>query len=153
MKSSFISSRGFSVAGIGRHHAQDRLHEAAHGLHRLAEFVVGFGVKLRVARDLAMGLAVVVHAPQVIAVRHGRERAVERQDFQAVAGKIEVANDLRPQQRDDVGADRELESGEDFFGDRRAAEHVPALEHQNFFPGARQIGGVGQAVVASADDD
>ena len=104
-------------------------------------------------RDLAMGLAVVVHAPQVVAAWHGSERAVERQNFQAVAGKIEIANDLGPQQRDYVGTDRELESGEDFFGDRGAAEHVTALEHQDFFPGARQIGGGGQAVVASSDDD
>ena len=105
------------------------------------------------ARDLAMRFAVIVHAPQVVAARHGSERAVERQNFQAVAGQVEVANDLRPQQRDHVGADRELESGENFFGDGGAAEHVAALEHQNFLAGARQIGGVDQAVVASADDD
>ena len=82
---------------IGRHHAQDRLHEAAHGLHGLAELFVGFGVDFGVAGDLATRLAVIVHAPEIIAVRHGRERAVERQDFQAVAGQIEVADDLRPQ--------------------------------------------------------
>ena len=34
-----------------------------------------------------------------------------------------------------------------------AAEHVAALEHQNFLAGARQVGGVDQAVVASADHD
>ena len=85
MKSSFISSRGFSVFGIGRDHAEDRLHEAAHGLHGFAEFVVGFGVDARVAGDLAMSLAVVVHAPQIIAAGHGRERAVERKNLEAVA--------------------------------------------------------------------
>ena len=35
----------------------------------------------------------------------------------------------------------------------RAAEHVTAFEHENFLAGARQIGGVDQAVVASADHD
>ena len=123
------------------------------GLHRLAEFVVGFGVELGVARDLAMRLAMVVHAPEIIAVRHGRERAVERKNFQAMARQIEVANDLRPQQRNYVGADRELEAGKDFFGDGRAAEHMAALEHQNFLAGAREISGVDQAVVAAADHD
>ena len=83
---------------IGRHHAQNRFYEAAHGLHRFAEFVVGLGVKLRVARDFAMGLAVIVDPPQIIAVRHGSESAIERQNFQAMAGKIEIANDLRPQE-------------------------------------------------------
>ncbi len=105
------------------------------------------------AGNLAVGLAVVVHPPQVIAVGHGREGAVERQDFQAMAGKIEIADNLRPQQRDHVGAHRELESGEDFFGDGGPAEHVPALQHQHFLSGARQIGGVDEAVVASADHD
>ena len=68
-------------------------------------------------------------------------------------GKIEVANDFRPQQRDDVGADREFEAGENFFGAGRAAEHMAAFEHQNFLSGARQVGGVDQAVVAAADHD
>jgi len=39
-ESNFISSRGSSVVGSGGH-AEDRLHEAAHGLHRFTEFVIG----------------------------------------------------------------------------------------------------------------
>ena len=58
-----------------------------------------------------------------------------------------------PQQRDDVGADRELEAREDLFGDGRAAEHVAALEHEHLLARAREIGGVDEAVVAAADDD
>ena len=139
--------------GIGRHHAEDRFHEAAHGLHRLAELFVGFRIELGMPRDLAARLAVIVHPPQVVAAGHGRESAVERKNLQAVARKIEVANDLRPQQRDHVRAHRELESGKDFFGDGCAAEHMAALQHQNFLPGLRQVGGVDQAVVAAADDD
>jgi len=42
--------------GVGRHHAENRLHEAAHGLHSFAEFVVGFGVDAGVAGDLAVSL-------------------------------------------------------------------------------------------------
>ena len=139
--------------GVGRHHAENRLHEAAHGLHGFAEFVVGFGVDAGVAGDLAMSFAVIVHAPQIIAAGHGRERAVERKNFEAVAREIEVADDFRPQQRDHVGADGKLEAGEDFFGAGRAAENVAAFEHQNFLSGARQVGGVDQAVVAAADYD
>ena len=139
--------------GVGRDHAQDRLHEAAHGLHGFAEFVVGFGVDAGVAGDLAMSFAVVVHAPEVVAAGHGGERAVERKDFEAVARKVEVADDFRPQQRHYVGADGELEAGKDFFGAGGAAENVAAFEHQNFLSGALQVGGVDQAVVASADHD
>ena len=125
----------------------------AHLDHRLAVLVVGLGVELRVARDLAARLRVIVHAPQVVAVRHRRERAVERQDLQAVPRQIELADDLRPQQRHDVRADRELEAGKDLFGDGGAAEHVAPLEHEHLPSRAREIRGVDQAVVAAADDD
>ena len=67
--------------------------------------------------------------------------------------QIEIANDLRPQQRDHVGANGKLEAGKDLFGHRGAAQHVAALQHQDFLAGARQIGGVHQAVVAAADHD
>ena len=56
-------------------------------------------------------------------------------------------------QRNDIRTNRKLESGKHFFGDRRAAEHVPALEHQHFFARAREIGGIHQTVVSAADDD
>ena len=46
-----------------------------------------------------------------------------------------------------------LKPGEDLFGDRGAADDVPALEDQHFAAGARQVRGGGQAVVARADDD
>src|SRR5581483_4706099 len=118
-----------------------------------AEFVVGFGVNAGVAGDFAMRLAVVVHAPEIVAAGHRRERSVEGKDFEAVAGKIEVANDFRPQQRDYVRTDGELESRHDFFGTGRAPEDVTALEHEDFFPGALQVGGVDQTVVSAADDD
>jgi hypothetical protein len=122
-------------------------------LHGFAEFVVGFGVDPGVAGDLAMSLAVVVHAPQVIAAGHGRESSVEREDFEAVAREIEVADDFRAQQRDHVRAHGKLEAGEDFFGAGGAAENVAAFEHENFLSGARQVGGVDKAVVAAADYD
>ena len=70
-----------------------------------------------------------------------------------MARQVELADDLRPQQRHDVRADRELEAGEDLLGDRGAAEHVPALEHEHLAARARQVGGAGQPVVAAADDD
>ncbi len=70
-----------------------------------------------------------------------------------MAGQVEIANDLRPQKRNYVGAHRELEARKHFFGDRGAAQHMTALEHQNFLAGARQIGGGGKAVMPPANDD
>jgi hypothetical protein len=105
------------------------------------------------AGNLAAGLLVIVDPPQVVAARHRRERAVERQQLHAVARQIEIANDLGPEQRNDVGADRELEAGEHFFGHRRAAEHVAAFEHEHALARPRQVSGAGEAVVAAPDDD
>ena len=70
-----------------------------------------------------------------------------------MARQIEIANDLRPQERDDVRTDGKLEAGKDFFRHRCATQHVAALQHQHFLAGASQIGGIGQAVVSSADYD
>src|SRR2546422_10537658 len=69
------------------------------------------------------------------------------------AGKIEVPDDLRPQQRDHVRAHGELESWEDFLGYGRAPQHVATLEDQNLLAGARQVSSVDQAVVAPANHD
>src|SRR5206468_9748632 len=84
---------GIERGGIERNHREHRLHEAAHRGHHLGGFVVGFGVKAGVAANVADGLSVIVYAPEIIAAGHGRERAVEREDFQAVARKIEFANE------------------------------------------------------------
>ena len=103
--------------------------------------------------DLAVRFAVIVHAPQVVAIRHGSEGSVERQNLQTMPRKIEIADDLGTKQRDDVGAHRELESRDDFFRAGSSTQHVPAFEHDHFLAGARQICGVHQAVVAAANND
>ena len=105
------------------------------GDHRLAEFFVGFGVELGVAFEFAARFAVIVLAPEIIAVGHRRDRAVERENFQAVAREVEVANDFWAKQRDDVRENRKFEAGDDFFGDGCAAENVTAFSRtRTFFP-------------------
>ena len=47
-----------------------------------------------------------------------------------MAGQLELADDLRPQQGDDVRGDAEPEPGEDLLGDGRATEDVAPLEDQ-----------------------
>src|SRR6202521_3840552 len=89
----------------------------------------------------------------MVAVRHRGESAVEGKDLKSVAGKIEVANDLGPQQRDDIRANGKLEAGKNFLRTSRAAKDVAALQHHHFLSRFRQIGGIGKAVVASTNDD
>ena len=88
-----------------RRHAQDPFHEPAHLDHRAAVLVVALGVPARVPGDLAVRRRVVVRPPERVAVRHRRESAVERQDLESVPRQFELANDLGPEQRHDVGAD------------------------------------------------
>ena len=105
------------------------------------------------AANFALRARVIVHAPEMVAVEHRRERAVERENFEAVAREIEFANDFGAKQRDDVGAFREEEAGDDFFGDRGAAENVASLQSEHFLACFREVSGVDQAVVAAADHD
>ena len=69
-----------------------------------------------------------------------------------MARQVEVADDLGPQQRDDVRTDRVAEARKHFFGDGGAAEDVTALEDEDLAPRARQIRRGGQPVVPAADD-
>ena len=148
-----LPALGIECRRIGRRHAHDRLHEVGHLDHGLAVLVVSFGVEARVARDLAARARVIVDAPEIVAVRHRRKRAVERKNLETVTRQIELANDLRSQQRDDVRANRKLEAGKDLFRNRRAAEYVATLQHQHLFPRTREIGGVYQTVMSAANHD
>src|SRR5207237_9167800 len=117
--------------GVRRHHSETRIHEAAHGLHRFAELVVGFGSELGVAGDLAMRFAVIIHAPEIIAVGHRCKRSVERENLKPMARKIKIANDFWPQEGDDVRADGTVETGKNFFRYLRTAAEETALNNQN----------------------
>ena len=66
-----------------------------------------------------------------------------------MTGQVELANDLRPEQRDDVRADRIAEAGKELLGNGGAAEDVPPLEDQHLPAGTGEIRGGGQAVVAA----
>ena len=74
-------------------------------------------------------------------------------DKELTRREIEIANDLGPQERNDIRADGELETGKDLFGDGGAAEHVASLEHEHLASRACQVGGAGQPVVSPANDD
>ena len=81
---------------IGRDHRQHRLNKPTHRRHHFRKFVVGFGVEARVAAEFALRARVIVHAPEIVAIEHRCERAVERENFEAMARKVEFANNLGP---------------------------------------------------------
>jgi hypothetical protein len=95
---------------------------------------------------------VVVHPPEVVVVE-GRDRPVQGQDLEAVLRELELADDLRTEQRDDVREDAEAVPGHDLLGDRGTTQHVPALEDDDLLAGLRQVRRRYEAVVASADHD
>jgi hypothetical protein len=100
----------FQRERIGRRHRQNVFGEAAHLDHRAAVLVVDLRIGPSNAGRSHERSRVVVHAPEVIPGEHRRERAVERQDFEAMLGQLQLAEDFRPQQRHHVRADRELET-------------------------------------------
>ncbi len=140
---------GVEARRVGRDDAQDRLDEPCHLDHELAVLLVRLGIReLRPAAQLADGPAVVVDAPQVVAVDAGRERAVEGQDVEAVARQLELADDLGSQEPNDVARDREAEPRDDLLGHRRATEDVPAFEDDRTEAGAGKVGRGDEPVVA-----
>ena len=153
-------SSGAAGAGrgrrVGRDDAEDRLDEPGHLDHELAVLLVGLGIAQAPAAELADRPAVVVDPPEVVVHPPPSERgqgAVERQDVEAVLRQLELADDLRAEQADDVAGDAEPEAREDLLGDRRAAEDVALLEDDRPQAGAGEVGGADEAVVATADDD
>ena len=66
--------------------------------------------------------------------------------------QLEIADDLGPQQRDDVAEHAEPEAGEQLFGHRGAAEDMPLFQDERLQAGASEVGGADEPVVAAADD-
>jgi hypothetical protein len=64
----------------------------------------------------------------MIAIGHGRKRAIQRENFKAMAREIKLTNDFRAQQGDYIGAFGEKIARNDFLGNRGAAQYMTAFE-------------------------
>ena len=73
--------------------------------------------------------------------------------FNPCAGKIEIADDFRSEQRNRVGGDGIAEARVKFLGDGGTADDVAAFEYQTFEAGLGQIERADEPVVTGADDD
>ena len=91
---------------------------------------------------------VVAVVGEIVAVAGEHRAALIGDDLQAEARQFEVAHDLGPEQRADIGAVGVEEARRQRAADGRAADPVVLLDHQHVEPGALQVAGVDEAVVA-----
>jgi len=140
--------------GVGRGLEQRGLDEIRHALEHRLVAGQGLGIAGGELRDLLPGqLFVGSHEQEATVGKRRERRGAARQQLKPVAGQLEVADDLRPEQAVHVGGGGHLEARPQLFRHARAPHHVAALEHQHPLPGAGEIGGGDEAIVAGPDDD
>ena len=70
-----------------------------------------------------------------------------------MAGQIHVADHRGREQADRIGGHGVAETGVELFRHRRAADHVPTLQHQHLAAPAGEVIGADEAVMPAADYD
>ncbi len=86
-------------------------------------------------------------------LRQGERRQARRGELEAVRFKTQLAHQRRGHEMQQMRAGGNAEPGRELARDGRAPHPLGGLEHQHRAPGAREIGGAHQAVVAAADHD
>src|SRR5690606_17719735 len=74
-------------------------------------------------------------------------------DLQPETGQLQVSHDLRPEQRADIGAVGVQEAWRELPAGSRTADPIVLFHHQHIQPGALQVAGVNQPVMAATHDD
>ncbi len=142
---------------IRRQRLQDRLQRLGNARQPGLVARIGLGIARRKPPDLLAVEGGVGSQHQIMAgtaPRQRRERrGVARQDRVPVPAQVEVALDLRQQQRDQIRGGRRTVSGRDLVGHGRTPDLLAALQHQHPPPGLRQIGRADQAVVSTPHHD
>ena len=67
--------------------------------------------------------------------------------------QVQLADDLRAEQRHDVRTHRIFETWMDLFGDRGAAKYVTAFEYKHLAPGASEVRSIYETIVTAAYHD
>ena len=144
---------GVVAEDVRRRLVEQRLDRLEDLVDVVVERVVRVGVVRAVAGDLLLVLGVILAHQQVVAVLLRAERRRHQDRHEAVLDQLEVLDDVGPEQAERIRERREPEARPQLLGDRRATDEVAALEDERAQPGLGQVGAVGQAVVAAADDD
>ena len=149
----FANVPGPERGGIRGCAQQQRADELAltHDVGRIP--AVGVGITGVVSREFAPLHVLVRVIAEDVSVARDRHPTAIGHDLQSVARQLQVAEDLRSQQAANVRAVRVDPPFLNLTADRCTADPRVTLEHQHLEPGAREVGGVRQAVVAGADDD
>jgi len=75
------------------------------------------------------------------------------QHDKALAFEFEITDDFRPEEAVDVAGGGDFKAGPEFLGDDASADPFAAFEHEDFSPGAGEIRGSDETVMARADND
>ena len=131
------SEKLFRIPGswLRGNYAEQRFDGHRHLDHQLAILVIGIRVGSRVTCDLAARLGVVPPAGKIVSVRQRTKGAIEGNDFEIVFGKVELADNFRPQEAHDVRTNRVLEARIDFLCDRGSAHEMAPLKDKDFLSG------------------
>ena len=65
--------------------------------------------------------------------------------------QIELPNDFRPKQRNNVGALRKQETRNNLFSNRRPTKHMAPFQSQHLLAGLGEISRIDQAIVPAAN--
>ena len=113
----------------------------------------GVGVTGGEFAELGLGARQPAADLEIAAVRLGQEVGDRPfDDAEAPGGQPHVGDDLGVQQADRVAGDGIAETGMEFLGHRRAADHGAAFEHLHLAPGPGQIESAHEAIVTASDD-
>ena len=138
-------------------HVRRRLQHqrAQHVGDRLQPRLIGIepaGIARGKLRDFVMrASAADLEIAPVIERQEIRDSAFD--DAQPMLREPQIGDHFRIEQRHRVGGDRIAEARMKLFRDRGAADDMTPLQHDDFQPGHRQIGGADEAVVPATDDD
>ena len=138
---------------VRRHQTDHRLDGFGRARHDAAVFLGSLRVARRMAINLAPGLIMIAPLREIVAVVHRRHGTGQRQDFEPMARQLEVTDDFRAQQADDVGKFGEAITGKDFLSDSGPSNNLTTFQHHNLLARTRKIGSSDQTVMTRADDD
>ena len=139
---------------LRRRGEQQIFHHLRQALQLIFVRRVDLGVALGELGDFRQRFAAVLPHEEMAAVgKGGEERRILGVHLVAEARQLQFADDALLQQAGEVRGGGDAVARPDLFGDRASAHQFAPLQHQDLAPGARQVRGGDQSVVAAADDD
>ena len=139
--------------GIRRCFQQERTNKPGllHDIGGVA--LVGIGIALGMPGHLPVLALVVIEIAVVVAILHEGHTTAIGHHLQAMPWQFEVAHQFRAQQAAHVGAIGISPPLVQLTTDRCPADIIVSFQHRHVQPGLGQVGGVGEAIVASTYHD